>query len=273
MPARVNALAVSLELTLVLLGLVLLWRLALSPAARARRSPPALAPWEAPLLDFFLFLWFIVCGGLVAQFAAVVLLKRFVLDDGEKIIFASAAFDLGMLAGIVFFLRGFSRRELPSTPPTAPPANALLSGAATFLMAMPLVFAVGLTWQFLLQLCGLPAEPQDLIARFAHEKSRAFLAVMIVVATVIAPVTEELIFRAGIFRYARTRLPRWAALLAPACLFGALHQNLASFAQLVALGIIFSLAYERTGRIGTSIVAHGLFNLHTIVLLLLGVDL
>jgi len=271
MPARVNALAISLELTLVLLGLVLIWRLALSPTARARRLPSALTPWAAPLLDFFLFLWFIVCGGLVAPLVTSALFKFIAFSDDKKSFLGGAAVDLGVLAGIVLFSRGFSRRS-PDPVPTGP-TSVLLSGAATFLMAMPLVFAVGLTWQFLLQLCGLPAEPQDLIARFAHEKSQAFLAVMIVVASVIVPIAEELVFRAGLFRYARTRLPRWAALLGPACLFGALHANLASFAQLVALGVIFSLAYERTGRIGTSIVAHGLFNLHTIVLILLGVDL
>ena len=271
MSARINVLAVSLEAALVLLGLVLVWRFALSPAARARRQPSVLAPWDAPLIDFFLFLWFIICGGLLAQFAAATAFKFLVLDDGEKTIFGSAAFDLGMLAGIDIFLRRFSPRA-PAPLPVAPP-NVFLSGVATFLMAMPVVFAVGATWQFLLQACGLPAEPQDLITRFAHEKSPVFLTVMIAVAAIIAPVTEELIFRAGFFRYARTRLPRWAALAAPACLFAALHQNLASFAQLVALGVIFSLAYERTGRIGTSIVAHGLFNLHTIVLILMGVDL
>ena len=69
----------------------------------------------------------------------------------------------------------------------------------------------------------------------------------------------------------RTRLPRWAALVIPSCLFGALHGNLASFAPLVALGIIFSLAYERTGRIATTMIAHGLFNLNTIALILCGV--
>ena len=88
---------------------------------------------------------------------------------------------------------------------------------------------------------------------------------MIVLATVVAPATEELIFRAGIFRYARTRLPRWAALLLPACLFAALHNHLASFAPLVVLGLVFSLAYERTGRIGTAIVAHALFNLYSVI--------
>jgi len=38
-----------------------------------------------------------------------------------------------------------------------------------------------------------------------------------------------------------------------------------------ALGIIFSIAYERTGRIEPAMVAHALFNLNTVVLILAGV--
>jgi uncharacterized protein len=41
----------------------------------------------------------------------------------------------------------------------------------------------------------------------------------------------------------------------------------------VALAVIFSLAYERTGQIGTAIVAHALFNFHTVLLILSGVEM
>jgi membrane protease YdiL (CAAX protease family) len=268
MPEHTNPLAIRVELTLVFLGLGLLWPLVFSPTARARHRPAALGPWAGPLIDFLLFLWLTFCGGLVAQFGASATFKLLTLDQTQKMIFGTAAFDLGELAGIALFYRGFSRR-LPA-PSSVSPTNVLVSGVVTFLAAMPVVFAVGLVWQLLLKACGLPAEPQDILDQFLRAKSHALLVSMIVVASVIAPIAEELIFRAGIFRYARTRLPRWAALFAPACLFGAMHANLASFAQLVALGIVFSLAYERTGRIGTAIVAHALFNLHTIVLLLVG---
>jgi hypothetical protein len=67
-------------------------------------------------------------------------------------------------------------------------------------------------------------------------------------------------------------LPRWAILLIPALLFAALHANLASFPQLCVLGIGFSLAYERSGNIAVPMLAHALFNLNTIALLLAGVD-
>jgi hypothetical protein len=102
---------------------------------------------------------------------------------------------------------------------------------------------------------------------------------MIVLALVTAPISEELVFRAGLFRYFRTRMPRSIALIAPALMFAVLHVNwetlegLASVGPLVMLATIFSLAYERTGRIGTSMVAHALFNLNTIMLIFTGVGL
>jgi membrane protease YdiL (CAAX protease family) len=66
-------------------------------------------------------------------------------------------------------------------------------------------------------------------------------------------------------------MPRWLALLLPSVLFAGLHANLASFVPLALLGVVFSLAYERTGRIAVPIIAHALFNLNTIVLILAGV--
>ena len=137
---------------------------------------------------------------------------------------------------------------------------------------LPSLAVVGLLWQNILNALGVVIEQQDLIDIFAEEESPALLILMTLLAITLAPITEELIFRGGIFRYMRTRTPRWVALLVPALLFGALHANLASFVPLVALGIILSLAYERTGSIIVPIVAHGLFNLNTILLILGGVN-
>jgi uncharacterized protein len=269
MSALSTQIAVGFELALLLSGAWLLWRLVLSPSARSERQPPRLAPWEISVADFFLFLWFVVIGGLGVQIGASQLFKHVALDEDQHLIFVGGAFHFGMLAGMAAF-RLFIRRPKPSPPlVTLHPA---ISGTATFLISLPVLAIVSFAWQELLQLCGIPAEKQDLIDLFANAKSPGLLTFMIALATLIAPLTEELLFRAGIYRYARTRIPRWAALLLPSLLFGALHANLASFAPLVALGIIFSLAYERTGRIGTTMVAHALFNLNTIFLIVSGVS-
>ncbi len=269
MPSLSAQIAVGFELALIFSGAWLLWRLALSPSARAERPAPRITEWKISGTDFLLFIWCVFIGGLVFQLGLGQLLKHAALSATERLIFVGGGFQLGMLAGIACF-RLIVQRNAPAEPPlvTLHPA---LSGIATFLISLPVLSVVGLAWQGLLRLCGIAAEKQDLIDLFANAKSPALLIFMIVLATVVAPITEELLFRRGLFRYARTRLPRWAALLIPALLFGALHANLASFVPLVVLGLIFSLAYERTGRIGTTVIAHGLFNLNTIVLILCGV--
>jgi membrane protease YdiL (CAAX protease family) len=268
MPATYAHPVLALELVLFLVGCVLLWRLGLSPAAR--RQPLALPCWNIKLSDFFMFLWLVVCCGLLMQFAAVPLLRHAALGASATTILTGAAFHVGMLGGVIIFGR---LHRAGAALPTARAAAQILGGCAVFLIALPLITACGLLWQELLSAVGLPAEPQDLIALFASIKSPLLLAVMIFLAVVMAPVTEELVFRAGLFRYARSRLPRWLALALPACLFASLHANLASFAPLTLLGVIFSLAYERTGSIAVPIVAHGLFNLNTIVLILAGIGL
>ena len=269
MPTLSAQIAIGFELSLLLSGAWLLWRIVLSPSARAERTAPRLLEWKISGTDFLLFLWCVVIGGLAFQLGLGQLLKHSALDSTQRLVYVGGAFQFGMLAGIAFF-RLVVHRRAPAEPPLVT-LHPVLSGIATLLISLPVLTAVSFAWQGVLRLAGIVAEKQDLIDLFANAKSPGLLAYMIALATVIAPITEELLFRGGLFRYARTRLPRWAALLVPALLFGALHANLASFAPLVALGIIFSLAYERTGRIGTTIVAHGLFNLNTIVLILAGV--
>lgn len=255
-----------LEIALVLVGAALLWRHAFSPAARAHPAPTRLAAWDIPLAELVLFLWLVFVGGIALPLIVQLCTRGLQLDDSAKVLVAQIGFQPGMLLGVGVYHRFFAKRQVNTAPlPPFGPGATLAAGAATFLMVLPVIFVVSLLWLEVMKLIGLPPESQNNVLLFKNTKSPVILALMILFAVVIAPINEELIFRAGIFRFARTRLPRWAALLLPACLFSALHGSFTHFAPLVALGIVFSLAYERTGRIGTSMVAHGLFNLYSVV--------
>jgi membrane protease YdiL (CAAX protease family) len=277
MSDRLATVATSVELALILVGLVLLWRLVLSPTARAALAPPLLPKWEIEVTLFLQFLLFVVGGSFATGLLAQLWLKFFPLVGDTATVAKNVAAQAGLLLGVAAFRYGLER-PAPSPAPRLGAGGTALTGAAIFVISLPLVTVAGLVWQFLLKLCGLPVEKQDLITMFSNAGSPAILATMIALAVVIAPVTEELIFRAGLFRYVRGRLPRWAALVMPAVFFAVLHVNwstldgLASFAPLAVLAFVFSLAYERTGRIGPSIVAHALFNLHTVVLIFCRVD-
>ena len=212
MPAPINAFATNFELALVFSGVVLLWRYVFSPTARAHTRTPLLVAWDISLSDFFLFLWIVICGGLVFPVVAQQTARALALSAQTKLILVNAGFQGGMLAGVGIYLLCFNRsRSRPSFGFTA----SILPGIATFLISLPLIVVVGLLWTGLLKLCGLPVEPQDAVAFFKKAQPPALLATMIALAALVAPLTEELVFRGGIFRYARTRLPRCVPKRAP----------------------------------------------------------
>ncbi len=276
MPTSVSttvAVAVLIELVLIFIGAALTWRRYFSAEARAHRLAPLLPAWEIRLYDFLLSAFVIVAASVTVSAIAGVAMARFELAPDTKLILGSAAFQFGLLLGALL---------LPLKGGHGPlglqfDATTWKSGVATFLVALPIVTVVNLGWVWLLTKLGVPVENQDLVRLFRETHAPALLALLTFLAVIVAPLAEELLFRATLFRYLRTRIARPLALLLPGTIFAALHVNwqtldgLASFAPLVTLAVIFSLAYERSGRIGTSVIAHALFNANTLLLLLAGV--
>ncbi|MCC7487892.1 MAG: CPBP family intramembrane metalloprotease [Burkholderiales bacterium] len=276
MPVSYASFAIAVELTLAAGGLVLLWRVVFSAAARAAPRPAGLPAWEVSVADFLTFLVLVMAGSFIAAATAGLVGKALALKGSAASVLNGSAAQLGMLAGVVLHRRRLVGSALA---PRKSWRGVIVAGATTFLVAIPLLLATAHAWEYVLKLLGLPAERQDLIGMFAEVDSPALLAIMIALAVIIAPLTEELVFRAGVFRYLRTRMPRAVALLLPAVVFALLHvnwhtlQGLASVAPLVVLAVVFSVAYERTGRIETAIVAHACFNLNTLFIIFSGVSL
>lgn len=267
MSDRVLFYANAIELVLLAAGLICTWRFALSPAGRGRPRA-GVPPWPIAPLHFLLFIWIVICGALLGQLGALGILSAYPVKESAQLVFASAGFQFGMLAAI----GGFNLNWAGSFPELRLDGPAVRSGLVTFLIAVPALVGSGLLAEAVLQFLHVTLQKQPLVEMLSHEKSPGIIGALIIVATIVAPVVEELIFRAGMFRYLASRFPRWAAHLFPAVFFGLLHSNLASFLPLVALGLVFSHAYERTGRIETSMVAHGLFNLTSTIGVLYGID-
>jgi membrane protease YdiL (CAAX protease family) len=94
--------------------------------------------------------------------------------------------------------------------------------------------------------------------------AEAFGAVPIQVLLIVfaAPISEEVCFRGMLFGGLRERLPRLAAALISALIFGGLHATtgLSAVPVLVAFGFILALLYEKTGSIIPGILLHMLNN-------------
>ncbi len=267
-----------------LAGLYLLWRVVLGPG---RRTAPALARWPVSLESFVTAALLVAAGGwLLPQVPAYLsddLLGPAARDGDWWTLVQGAAFQLGLLAGALLaalYLRlqsqsgprmADSTPSLESTTPALPTRHPLFAGTVTFLISIPLISGLGFAWKTLLEQFGVSTSEQEMIDLFRNADDPTFLVLMIILAAVIAPVTEELVFRAGLFRYLRTRVSRAFALTVPAMIFALLHGSATAFLPLFALGVFFAIAYERTGRIAVPMIAHALFNLHTIVLVMAGV--
>jgi hypothetical protein len=268
--------AAGFEIALILCGAWLIWRHALSPRARAARVL-RLGEWSLPAIDFACFLCFAFVGATALSAVAGFSLRHAHLSQDALMVAGGAVMHTGVLLGLAaFFLLYGARAQLGSAKGSVAPA--LRSGLVTFLVAVPLVDGVSFIWDYLLTWSGLPVEKQDMVDILENTGSAAVKWSLIAIATLLVPVTEEVLFRGGLFRYFRTRMPRWLAIGLTSVLFGALHVSwgdhlggLPSFAPLTVLAVIFCLAYERTGLIGTTIVAHALFNLNTYILVAAGI--
>ncbi|HRE83949.1 MAG TPA: CPBP family intramembrane metalloprotease [Opitutaceae bacterium] len=288
-----EVIVVAIEIALLLAGVGVLFRWQFSERALDCKQI-RVSPWPIPLSDLLLRALCVVLGAIILPMIVLSVQKArpAALSDDLWLVTQACAFQIGMLFGVgVGNAFSKARRaplpeldastsamgELP--PETAESAitltpwriNPLLAGLLTFLAAMPLVVATSLLWNPLLKWAGFPVDTQELIELLANSESPALIIGMGILAVVLAPLVEETIFRAGLFRYLRTRIPRSLALLLSAVLFSSLHASLAAFGPLVVFGVVLAIAYERTGRILVPIVAHGLFNLHTLILLLSGV--
>ncbi|HVT72727.1 MAG TPA: CPBP family intramembrane glutamic endopeptidase [Lacunisphaera sp.] len=277
------------ELGLLLLGAFVLFRVVSQPARRERwLGPRPLPPWPVTLAEFLIFVLLIFGAGVFFSIVLNLLARH--VDGGSdrvplQLVVNGLGLDGGGLVGWWLFhqmqrtWRGGEADLSPAavSPPDAvvpalPWPKALLIGAAAWVVSLPLIVAVNAGWTLLLRALHLPDEPQDLIAIFANAKSPWVVTALLLIACGLAPVYEEFLFRAGLYRFCRQKLGRPWALVLSGCLFGALHQNLASFVPLALFGMCLAVAYEATGSIVVPIVAHALFNLNTVLIVLAGLS-
>lgn len=280
-PAQ-QALAI-FELCLFLSGVVLfLWLLGNADARRRWFGTNVLGPSVLPMPDFVLIAVLVFLNGFAFQAVAQLWLGGAIGEaadhQGLALFVYSLANYTGALVGWKFMYPSISRswHAGPATPPVLAAAPALpwsrvlRYGVCTLVVALPILSLVSITWNFIVQALHLPVVPQDVVTIFTNTRSPLVIAGMLLVACVLAPIYEELLFRAGLYRFCRQRLGRvWALLISGTC-FGALHGNLAGFLPLAFLGIALALVYEATGSIRVAIIAHGLFNLNTVLVLLSG---
>ncbi|MBX7158646.1 MAG: CPBP family intramembrane metalloprotease [Verrucomicrobiae bacterium] len=135
---------------------------------------------------------------------------------------------------------------------------------AAYFVALPLVGLGAVVSEWACRFLGIPWEPQLLLKDFIELKNRDEIVRFFLLAVILAPLSEEILFRGFLYAWFKSFWPRWLALFITAILFSAMHQHLPVFLPLMFLGIFLGLLYELTGSLWTNIGLHALFNAVTL---------
>jgi len=273
--ASVQLLAVTLVPGLGLLaGIALLirelWR-------RWRGKTPAPAPWLGPALsgiDTVLLVagGFVVVGELITPLLVAPLLMRLlqdwpigpVLKQGISVVVLYGALMTGPLLILQLLLK-----PLGPSPQGgwlqfrwSPLPLCLGQALKGFLMVLPLVSLVGWLQG---QLFGDPGGSNPLLELVLNGHNIPALACFGFTAIVLAPLFEETIFRGALLPVAARYWGSGWGILVSAAVFAVAHSSLGEFPPLMVLGLGLGWLRWRSGRLGSCVLMHALWNSLTFV--------
>lgn len=232
-------------------------------------------PWEASWIDFALFILMILGLGWFAQGPAQAWVQTF----NKPPLFWQQLLPGFIVQGLIFFSLMLCLWRYPrffGDGINAKDLSAIIiikKALYTFFFSLIPLFLVAFLWNCVLLLLkylniNIPLEPQFLVTVLLETQSVLIITLITTFAILIAPITEELIFRAGIYRFLKGHISPRSALIISSLLFAAGHLSISAFLPLFFLGLILTRLYEHTGNIMPSIFFHACFNMNTLILLL-----
>ncbi len=122
-------------------------------------------------------------------------------------------------------------------------------------------------------LFDVAVEEQKTILEVVERRATVELVLLGVSAVVLAPITEEALFRGMFFRRLMIYAGPLAAWILPGLVFALAHWNPVGLVIYTWLGLVFAHAYLRTGRLWAAMLTHAGANAVTLSLLLWAPDM
>jgi len=146
----------------------------------------------------------------------------------------------------------------------------IVSIPVALVLALPFIYLA----QFAAyQISGPNTNPQPIVEFLLDHAGWGDRLAVAAVAVVLAPLTEEVIFRGCLYGVARKFAGRWPAIIFTAVVFALIHGHLPSLPGLMILAVTLALVYERTGSLWAPVGLHALFNGLTVLAAVIWPDL
>jgi membrane protease YdiL (CAAX protease family) len=237
-----------------------------SPPAASRAGeapepcpPAAWPPWTAPVA-LVVALVLAAVGGLVVDLPAIALGANVTTSHTPPGLAIADTFvqDVAFVLAAVYFAqlggRGVRACQFGLRPPTVRWRRA----AGTLVLLIVVFLVLNAIWQVLFE----PGK-EKILQQLGSNENAALLVLSAALTCVVAPVSEELLFRGFIFTALRNWRGTMPAAVITGLLFGAVHIGSAPLLDLVplaGLGFGLCLLYRYTGSLYPCIVTHSLNN-------------
>lgn len=236
--------------------------------------------WPIGWVNFGIF----ACLMIIAVFAVQNIAAFFIVpaipeSESELIltpwlaVFAVVSLQLPMLAvfyGARRFYPGHFASRLSSVE--LPIGDAFFKSVPLFIMLLPVIWGASLIWTSILSIfeaAGIidTLAPQQLITLFQEGGDPVAIGLLVILAIVMAPIVEEIIFRGCVYRFLKSQTSLLAAQIISGGVFASMHANLLSFVPLVIVGVVLARVYEKTGSLMVAIWFHAFFNAFSLLML------
>ncbi|MEY2410877.1 MAG: protease family protein [Verrucomicrobiota bacterium] len=150
----------------------------------------------------------------------------------------------------------------------------LIRAVLVALLAVPIaLFLNEISGAFIGALRSKPAETQPTMQVLEISYTWGRRALFSLAAMIVAPITEEILFRGVLYAAIKEAGYPKLALFGTSIAFAAIHMSWMTLAPLTFFAIIITLLYERTGSLVAAIVAHATFNAANIACYFIAHDL
>jgi membrane protease YdiL (CAAX protease family) len=143
-------------------------------------------------------------------------------------------------------------------------SKVFLLGLGLLLAAMPLILASSTVTSSFMR-ADPQQDTQPIMQLFEQSSDPGKRVPLIMLAVVIAPISEEFVFRGFLYGVLKRFAGALPALIFSALLFGLIHMHIPSLLPLFLLGCVLTLAYELSGSLLVPMTMHAFFNTLTLV--------
>ena len=180
-----------------------------------------------------------------------------------KIDSASLQSSLALYGGLVLFLIGFLVfRNVPLDQAfglrPAKCGRAAAACALAFVLCLPAIYAAQWLAYFFL---GQDTAPQAIVTFLMEHPTWRDRLLVLAIAAIAAPITEELLFRGCLYGFLRQSTGRAAAIAISSVVFALIHAHPATIPALAVFAVGLALLYEFTGTLWAPIAVHSVFNI------------